>query len=215
MAEGRSAGLSPRTAKVLVWAVLLAALWVYGRTHGAAPAPADAAGASVQLLQGPGPRALKPLKGSDPVTLTVPGAGVEAPVIERGLDDTGAVDAPPFTSPGEVGWYRGGARPGATGVALFVGHLDTATAPAVFYRLADVRPGERVRVTREDGRTAEFTVDRVETMDKRRFDAERVYGAHVKGRAEVRLITCGGRYEPDKKNYTANLVVSGYLTGKR
>ncbi|MFC7218472.1 class F sortase [Streptomyces polyrhachis] len=208
-------GWSGRRTKVLVWAVLLACLWLWGRTHGPAVAGAQGAVSRVRTLQGPAPKAAAPLRGSDPVSLYVPGAGVEAPVIERGLDGAGAVEAPPFASPQEVGWYRGGARPGAAGVATFVGHLDTGSSAAVFYRLAEVRPGQRLRVVRADGSTAEFTVDRVETVERRHFDAERVYGPHVKGRAEVRLITCGGRYLPEEKSYTANLVVSGYLTASR
>ncbi|MEV6110798.1 class F sortase [Streptomyces sp. NPDC051940] len=215
MSGTERAGMSPRTLKFLAWAVLLGGLWVWGRTHGGADASANAANGSVRELEGPAPKAVKPLKGSAPVSLSVPGTRIEAPVVERGLDDTGAVDAPPFSSPEEVGWFKDGARPGAAGVATFVGHLDTATKPAVFYRLADVRPGEQVRIARADGTTAVFTVNRVETMEKSSFDARRVYGQQVKGRAELRLITCGGRYEPTRKTYSANLVVSGYLTGSR
>ncbi|MYV60994.1 class F sortase, partial [Streptomyces sp. SID4931] len=41
------------------------------------------------------------------------------------------------------------------------------------------------------------------------------YGPREDGRAELRLITCGGTYDHKTRSYTANVVVSAYLTGAR
>jgi hypothetical protein len=161
-----------------------------------------------------GPPALQPLGRVAPQGIDIDSVGVHAVVGARGLDKNGAVDPPSFSTPGEVAWYRGGAKPGASGVAIFVGHMDTNAKPAVFYRLADIRPGERIKVDRVDGSAAVFTVERVETVDKRHFDAAEVYGPRKRGRAEIRVLTCGGAYEPQKHSYSGNLVVSGYLTGR-
>ncbi len=85
----------------------------------------------------------------------------------RGLDDTGAIDPPPFETPNAVGWFGSGTQPGAAGAALFVGHVDTETRPAVFYGLSAARPGAKVLVTRTDGSVAEFTVDDVRVFPAR------------------------------------------------
>jgi sortase (surface protein transpeptidase) len=207
----------PGLVTAAAWAVLLLGLWLWGRDldgdEGVGTVSDGTAGA--QVLRS-GPPAARPLSGSPadavPAGVAVPSVGVEGPVVGRGLDGDGAVAAPPFGNADEIGWYRGGAKPGAAGVAVFVGHMDTRAKPAVFYRLGDVRPGEEVTVTRADGRTAVFTVERVETVAKDDFDAQRVYGQHKRGRAEIRLLTCGGAYEPAERAYTGNLVVSGYLT---
>lgn len=199
------------------WAVLLLGLWLWGRDldEREGGGTVSDGGAGAQVLRS-GPPAARPLPGapadSVPAGLAVPSVGVAGPVVGRGLDGDGAVAAPPFGNANEIGWYRGGAKPGAAGVAVFVGHMDTRARPAVFYRLGDVRPGEEVTVTRADGRTAVFTVERVETVARDDFDAQRVYGQHQRGRAEIRLLTCGGAYEPRERTYTGNLVVSGYLT---
>lgn len=74
------------------------------------------------------------------------------------------MDPPPFEMPHTVGWFRTGTRPGAEGAALLVGHVDTATKPAVFYGLSSARPGETVNVTRTDGTVAEFTIDDVQVF---------------------------------------------------
>ncbi|HCA85102.1 MAG TPA: class F sortase, partial [Streptomyces sp.] len=148
-----------------------------------------------------------------PQRIVIESAGVRAPVVRRGLDAYGAVDPPPYATPDVVGWYGGSARPGARGVALFVGHLDTESEPAVFRRLSAIRAGSPVRVVRGDGEVAEFTVESVEVFGRERFDARRVYGQHRPDRAELRLLTCGGRYDPATRSYSANVVVSAYLTG--
>jgi Sortase domain len=209
-----SSRLPNKAVQAVAWGVLLLCLWVWGRSHtGDGGKDAMDGASAAQVLAKPGPPARKPMNAAGPQGIDIGSVGVHAVVGARGLDRNGAVDPPPFTSPDEVAWYRGGAKPGAMGVAIFVGHMDTRSRPAVFYRLGDIRPGETIKVDRVDGTAAVFTVERVETVDKRNFDAGKVYGPHRKGRAEIRVLTCGGAYEPRKRNYTGNLVVSGYLTG--
>ncbi|MFE9765639.1 class F sortase [Streptomyces sp. NPDC005808] len=200
------------------WAVLLLGLWLWGREvtdvrpGTSAPTTGDMAAVGrppeVQL-----PPARPPLGNAKPQRVDIPAMGVQAPVVARGLDPQGAIDPPPFDQPGVVGWYGAGATPGAAGTALLVGHVDTETRPAVFYRLSTVRPGETVRVVRDDGTVAEFTVDDVQVLQRDHFDARQAYGTRQSGRAELRLITCGGTFDATSRTYTANVIVSAYLTG--
>jgi sortase (surface protein transpeptidase) len=212
---------SPGTGRLLTgiaWAVLLLGLWLWGKNIGdgsgsgsSAPATGDVAAVG-RPLDVPLPPAHAPVRGAAPARVDIPSVGITAPVVARGLDSSGAVDPPPFAAPGTVGWYDEGARPGATGPALLVGHVDTKEKRAVFYGLSAVRPGEKVRVTGADGTVAEFTIDDVQVVQREHFDAEKVYGARKRGRAELRLITCGGTYDRDAGTYSANVVVSAYLT---
>lgn len=143
----------------------------------------------------------------------MPSIGIQAPVISRGLDADGAIEPPPYASPGTVGWWGNGTPPGADGAALMVGHVDTKSKPAVFYGLSSAQPGDKVRVVRADGSVAEFTIEDVRVYERAAFDAHKVYGQRVRGRAELRLVTCGGTYDKAAKEYSANVVVSAYLTG--
>lgn len=204
----------------VTWAVLLLGLWLWGKEAGggfgglSGPTTGDVAavgrpfGASL-------PPAHDPLDGSAPERVEVPSVGIEAPVVARGLDGDGAIDPPPYGMPKTAGWYGDGTQPGAEGTALFVGHVDTDTKPAVFYGLSAVKPGARIEVTRTDGSVAEFTVDDVQLVTRERFDAQKAYGPREDGRAELRLITCGGTYDHKTRSYTANVVVSAYLTGAK
>ncbi|MDQ0581235.1 class F sortase [Streptomyces rishiriensis] len=202
----------------LAWTVLLLGLWLWGREvtdvrHGtSAPATGDMAAVGRPPDAGL-PPAVKPLGRALPQRIDIPGLGVQAPVVARGLDAEGGVDPPPFDQAGVVGWYAAGAEPGARGTALLVGHVDTETRPAVFYKLSTLEAGETVRVVRDDGSIAEFTVDAVEVVQRERFDARQAYGPRQPDRAELRLITCGGTFDRVSRSYTANVVVSAYLTG--
>ncbi|MEE1739579.1 class F sortase [Streptomyces sp. BE147] len=204
----------------VAWAVLLLGLWIWGREAGDGPggssAPTTGDVAAVGRPLGvPLPPAHDPLDGAPPQSVEVPSVGIDAPVVPRGLDRAGAIDPPPYATPQTVGWYGSGTEPGTEGAALFVGHVDTETKPAVFYGLSAARPGEKVRVTRADGKIAEFTIDDVQVFTRERFDARKAYGPREDGRAELRLITCGGTYDHSTRSYTANVVVSAYLTGEK
>lgn len=150
-----------------------------------------------------------PLSHARPVKITVPAIFIEAKVIGLGLDAKGHLGAPPLSKPKVVGWYQNGPSPGDTGTSLIVGHRDTETGPAIFLNLNALHRGDTVKVSRADRLTALFTIDEVKTYKKDEFPDDKVYG--TTSRPELRLMTCGGRF--NKKNgYSANVVVFAHLT---
>lgn len=163
----------------------------------------------------PGERALAaadPLPPSEPVRFRIPRIAVDAPVMRLGLDRDDSLEAPPAGDGNMTGWYRYGTPPGALGTAIVAGHVDTAGGPAVFYDLGTLQKGHRIEVLRKDGRTALFTVDAVEVYENAHFPDRKVYGAT--GRAELRVITCGGRYDR-RTGYQGNVVAYAHLIGVR
>ncbi|MEN8653075.1 class F sortase [Streptomyces sp. 21So2-11] len=213
-----------RLARTLVLVLLLfgGIRWALGGDPSGPPATAGTA-ADGPVQAAPGPRAEPkarprpaprpppaPLAPSRAIRLAVPSITVEAPVVGLGLDRSGHLLTPPVDHPRLVGWYRGGPTPGEAGTAVAVGHRDTRTGPAVFLNLNSLKPGNTVRVTRKDGRTAVFTVDSVRTYEKSKFPDDEVYGAT--GRPELRLLTCGGAFDP-RAGYASNVVVFAHLTG--
>ena len=154
----------------------------------------------------------RPLPRSRATVLSIPYLGLEAPVVGLRLDRNRQLTTPPVDKPKLAGWYEDGPSPGEAGTAVVVGHLDTATGPAVFVGLSSLTPGRLVEARRADGRTAVYTVDTVRTYDKSHFPSEEVYGARK--RPELRLITCGGAYDR-KTGYQSNVVVFAHLTQTR
>ncbi|MFJ5921280.1 class F sortase [Kitasatospora sp. NPDC092948] len=178
-----------------------------GLTGDRPPAPGAAPSAPSRAVSlTPDSPALDP---SAPRRLRIPSIAVDATFTDLGLDARGELETPPTERANLVGWYRDGAMPGADGTAVVVGHADDRRGPGVLYRLGLLRPGLAIAVTREDRRTATFTVDEVRSFPKSAFPSEEVYG--TTGRAELRVITCGGHY--DRKNgYDSNTVVFAHLT---
>ena len=143
------------------------------------------------------------LPESSPVRVDIPRLGVSSAVVDLGLNLDGTMEVP--QDPAEVGWYVGSHSPGGTGAAVLAGHVTWDRAPAVFFRLGDLRPGDRVEVTRKDGRTAVFEVRRLARFPKDEFPTDAVYGQI--DHPSLRLITCGGAYDEVANRYLDNVIV--------
>jgi sortase (surface protein transpeptidase) len=93
---------------------------------------------------------------------------------------------------------------------VLLGHVDSAEyGPGVFFDLGDLRPGDEITVTREDGTAAVFAVDRVQSYPKADFPTLEVYGNT--DHAALRLITCGGEFDAGTRNYLDNIVAYASL----
>jgi hypothetical protein len=149
------------------------------------------------------------LAGSPPVALDIPRIGLHSrKIVALGLAKDGSIEVPRDSS--APGWFTPGPSPGQFGPAVIAGHVDSTKGPAVFYRLGELHRGDRVEVTREDGSVASFIIDRVKQYEKDAFPTRAVYGNST-NRAELRLITCGGRYDK-KAGYLSNIVAFAHLT---
>ncbi|GLF93471.1 class F sortase [Streptomyces yaizuensis] len=140
-----------------------------------------------------------PAKGKEnrdlPVRVAIPSLGVDSDLMRLGLNKDGTVQVPPPERGMSAGWYTGAAVPGEPGPAVIIGHNSTALGKAVFHDLKKIEKGAEVRVRNSAGAIARFTVTRTETVSKKAFPTERVYGA-VNGR-QLRLITCDGAFDAE------------------
>jgi hypothetical protein len=152
------------------------------------------------------------LPRSQPVRLTVARLKIRADVTASGQAPDGTIEVPPLSRPKAVNWYSPGPSPGETGPAVLLGHVDSRSGPAVFYSLGLMRAGDLIAVTRKDGTTARFSVDQVTTVRKDRFPTAKVYGDLTY--PGLRLITCGGSFDPVKHSYTSNTIVYARLVNE-
>ncbi|MEV0404053.1 class F sortase [Actinoallomurus sp. NPDC050550] len=144
---------------------------------------------------------------AEPVMLRIPALGVRT-ILERLPTDRDGRLQPP-RDPARAGWFGDGIRPGAPGPAVIAGHVDSRTGPAVFTGLGSLRPGDRIQVTDAKGRVVAFTVDRVRSYPKTEFPTKDVYGATPD--PQLRLITCGGAFDPASGHYRRDVVVYASL----
>jgi len=138
-----------------------------------------------------------------PVSLIIPSLGVQTSLIHLGLTASGDLQVP--TSTRVAGWYTGSARPGAIGPAVIAGHIDSRSGPGVFFHLDQLRRGDRVYIRRADGTLVVFRVTTVQMYAKDGFPTLAVYGPVPD--PELRLVTCGGTFDPDAHSYLSNTVV--------
>jgi sortase (surface protein transpeptidase) len=142
-----------------------------------------------------------------PTRLAIPALEIDTAVERLGLNSNNTIEVP--SDPNQVGWYTNGPAPGEQGPAVILGHLDSVTGPAIFYRLSTLRPGSQVLVTRQDGSSAKFVVQRVASFPVDSFPTDQVYGLTTD--PELRLITCGGQYSFAQRRYLQNTVVFAVL----
>jgi sortase (surface protein transpeptidase) len=140
---------------------------------------------------------------ADPVRLQIPAVGVDAPVDPLTVDKNGVL--PPPEANDRTGWWRDGPEPGEPGPAVIVGHVDSYQGPAVFIRLAELHSGDHILIDRADGTTAIFVAQRVEQHAKDDFPTQAVYGGTPD--PQLRLITCGGKFDYKARRYVDNVIV--------
>jgi len=151
------------------------------------------------------------MAASSPVAIEIPAIEVATTaLVPLTVGADGVLPAP--TDFATVGWHTGGPNPGQLGPAVMAAHVDGPDGPAVFYRLGELTAGDEASITREDGTVATFTIDSVNRYDKNDFPTSQVYG-NTTGRAEIRLITCGGAFDRSTGHYVDNIVVFGHLKG--
>jgi len=138
-----------------------------------------------------------------PTRLRIPAAGVDTPLERLGRAADRSITLP--SRPELAGWFSGGPRPGQPGPAVIIGHVDWDHAPAVFFRLRHLSPGDLVTVDRSDRSAARFRVTRLEQVAKAEFPTETVYAPDLE--PSLRLITCGGDFDRTSRNYLDNVIV--------
>jgi hypothetical protein len=139
---------------------------------------------------------------ADPIAVQAPDVGIDTGLIPVGLDDDGAMDLP---DPGTGAWYELGPRPGEPGPAVLIGHVDSDTGPDVFYGLSSLAKGDTIVVDDAgDGRHM-FIVESIEVVEKDTLPYERIWADSSD--PLLRLITCGGEYDPGNGGYQHNVVV--------
>jgi len=160
----------------------------------------------------PPPHANEPgtLSRSRPVWIDVPGIRAHSSLVLLGLNADRTVEVPPVDPPMQAGWYEHSPTPGQTGPSVVLGHVNGGGQDGIFARLHELKPGDEIRIGREDEQVARFVVERTEQFPKTEFPADQVYGDTRE--PELRLITCGGSFDEAANSYRDNVIVFAVFT---
>ena len=173
-------------------------------------ATANGPNLSSPLVTGDPVAPVAPLLAAAPTELRIDSINAASSLVPLGLNPDRTVAVPPVGTPMQASWYRLGPTPGAAGPAIILGHVNGDGKAGIFARLNQVKPGDQVKVTRADGKTAVFTVTKLQQVAKATFPTAEVYGDT--SAAELRLITCGGGFDATRHSYADSIIAFATLT---
>lgn len=146
-----------------------------------------------------------PAPPSPPSQLRLPSLGVEAPVVDVGLEDDGGMEIPEDIS--TVGWYEPGVAPGAAaGTAVISGHVDSQEqGRGALWDLRTMEVDDIVEVEHADGSVSEWRVVARRTYPKEELPISDIFTRF--GDPQLVLITCDGEFDRSLRRYADNVVV--------
>jgi sortase (surface protein transpeptidase) len=145
---------------------------------------------------------------ASPSRIVIPAIGVDAETVAVGIAKDGGMEVPKV---GLTGWYRLGPAPGAPGPAVIVSHVSYGGKKGVFYDLKRLEPGDEILIYGDNGDHAVVIVDSKEITLKTELPTERIWNKTQD--PVIRLVTCGGRFDPKTRHYLSNVIVYGHLLG--
>ncbi|WP_372869056.1 class F sortase [Planomicrobium okeanokoites] len=157
-----------------------------------------------------GPESEPKLSGIEPAVIDIPAIGEQAEIINVGLTEDGAMEAP--TSIYEIGWYAPGTKPGSAGNAVMAGHVDGLNSPGTFFNLKKLEKGDEIHITGTEGEQLTFVVTDKKSYTPEDAPLEKIFGAS--SGANLNLITCTGTFNADTGDYEERLVVYTELVKK-
>lgn len=143
-----------------------------------------------------------------PNRIEIPKLHVSAPIVPVGTSANGELEIP--LNPRVVGWWRYGAKPGATvGTAILAGHINYAGVTGAMADIGELNPGDQVyvfgRQNADDRHEVRFRVTGVRTYHKTHLPYRQLFNQNSVGR--VVIVTCGGPFDASTGNYLDNIVV--------
>lgn len=166
-----------------------------------------------QVPQVATPRHIKPaaaklplmsLHPSVPTQLSISKLGVQAPVEPVGINKLGEMEDPRNAT--DATWYSFGYLPGAFGNAVIAGHYLYESKPALFYRLHELVAGDTITIHNDLGNALEFRVTTSEHVLADAAPYDDIFGPSKQ--AQLRLVTCFGKWDTARQRYQERLVVT-------
>ena len=138
-----------------------------------------------------------------PASVSFPGQAIAAAVDPVGVLDSGALQLP--EDPARVGWWAAGTPAGApAGTTVLAGHMDGRHQSGAMRALLHVAQGAAVDVTDALGRVHAYRVVSRQTTPWNHLDRSLFT---TTGPPRLALITCGGTFDPVKREFSDRLIV--------
>ena len=143
-----------------------------------------------------------------PTRVVISSIGVDAQVESVGKTAEGAMSTPKALA--NLGWYSLGAKPGASGNAVFAGHVNNSLGfRGVFKELSKIKEGDTVEVRGAGGAKLTYTVESITSYKENEAPLRDIFANS--GSPGVALITCEGEWDEATSTFDNRLVVVARL----
>lgn len=141
-----------------------------------------------------------------PVRIKIDKIGVDATIEPVGLTEDSDMAAPDTNE--LVGWYNQSARVGDSNYAMLLdGHYGTASKPAVFYHLSNLKAGDTIEIVGDKGTTLRYEVAESYQRDVDDVDMKKALYPYEEGVQSLTIITCEGLYDPVHRTYDKRTIL--------
>jgi LPXTG-site transpeptidase (sortase) family protein len=106
----------------------------------------------------------------------------------------------------DVGWFTKSALPGDDGAVVMDGHISSAKTRGVFYRLKDLKKGDKVSVELGGGKTVSYEVVKSDVQDVDKIDMVKVQQP-IEGKKGLNLISCTGKVIKGTREFDKRIIV--------
>lgn len=150
-----------------------------------------------------------------PTSVDIPSISVHATkLMPLGLDKHGAIETPPLSQPQILGYYTLSSPPCVPGPNkvpfTLIGHVDGNKQRGVLYNLKSLKAGDTITVGLDNGKSCTYRITKLAQYGKHDVPFDDVWGPT--GDAQIRVVSCGGRYVGPPDYYEDNLNGLGSLT---
>ncbi len=147
---------------------------------------------------------------SDPKYIRLPTIAAEGFMQNVSIDQHNAVAVP--NNIHMAGWFAESMRPGQKGLSIVDGHVDGRQSDGIFKNLIKLNKNDQFTIELGDGTIKSFKVREVKSVDAARA-AEVLFSHDPAVTNQINLITCGGNFDRQTKQYVERVIVVAELTG--
>lgn len=145
---------------------------------------------------------------TEPKYITLPTINGGGYIQKVGVDQNNQIAVP--TNIYLAGWYVEALKPGQPGLSVIDGHLDGYKHDGIFKNLEKLKPGQTYVVERGDGKKLTYKVKSVISVPTDQA-ASKLFTQDPAIKSQLNLITCGGNFNKDKKQYENRVIVVSEL----
>jgi LPXTG-site transpeptidase (sortase) family protein len=141
-----------------------------------------------------------------PKYITIPSIGVpETRVIQLGLTKNNQIAVPDNIY--DAGWYNQSTEPGQNGAMFIYGHVSSWQANGIFYNLKKLTTGDKIVITRGDGKTYTYQVVSSKVYPYNAVNMNQVLTPIDQSKPGLNLMTCTGQVIAGTSEFNERLVV--------